>query len=221
LGRTGSRGGAAARARRSQEALAGALLGLLTSRDLRAVSISEVTKRAGVSRSTFYEHYSDVHDLATTVCLQVFDRLVEGAPMMNPEVLPSLRIDENPLLPLFAHVGEHAQLYRALLGPDGSARVINHLLHRISIRAYTNIRVDSRLTPAPGEPADIPFDPEAAVVAGVIVAAIMDWLRQGCPGSSAELAQAVWGPLLGAVSAGNGLGRSLVEPPGQPADQPA
>jgi Transcriptional regulator C-terminal region len=106
------------------------------------------------------------------------------------------------LLPVFRHIAEHATLYRSLLGPDGSARVINHLLHRIRISAYVNRRVlaSVRSTYADG-PGDIPHDPEAAFVAGALVGTVVDWLRRGCPGTPEELASAVWPKLLGAVSA--------------------
>jgi AcrR family transcriptional regulator len=205
------------RARRSKEALATALLALVADRDLNAISISDITKLAGVSRSTFYEHFADVHDLAATACLQVFDRLVADAPMIDPKVLESRRAQFNPLVPLFGHFAEHAALYRSLLGPDGSARVINHLMHRISVRAYTNIRIEGWIPPDPAaDPAEIPYDPESALAASVIIGAVMDWLRAGCPISSDELAQAVWPPLLAAVAAANGPAAGLI-PPSDPA----
>ncbi|WP_404188157.1 TetR/AcrR family transcriptional regulator [Streptomyces tauricus] len=146
------------RTRRSRSALETALRELIAERDLSQISVSDITKRAGVNRSTFYEHYADVHDLAAAACTTVFDELVAA----SPTAVPPLNAEGSPtvdLLPeLFAHVAEHAPLYRALLGDDGSARVINHLLHRMAIAAHVR-RV-------PAETAEATEPTEATETAG-------------------------------------------------------
>ena len=81
------------RARRSRAALRAALLDLITERGLNRIAVSDVTKRADVNRSTFYEHYSDVHELAADACTRMFDELiaagvVEPAPRKAPRTLP-------------------------------------------------------------------------------------------------------------------------------------
>ena len=204
------------RARRSKDALEAALLDLVADRDLAQISVSDITKRAGVSRSTFYEHYADVHSLAASACTDLFDELVEGTLLIDPQIVVSPGQD-NPLIAAFRHFAANARLYRSLLGPDGSARVINHLLQRIRVRTYVNRRILSvtptTVTPtAEGSPAgaddgpgDIPHDPEAAFVAGALVGIVVDWLRRGCPTTPEDLAAGVWPQLLGAISV-NGLG---------------
>ena len=67
------------RAQRSRAALEAALRECIGERDLSQISISDITKRAGVNRSTFYEHYCDMHDLAASACTAVFDELVAAA----------------------------------------------------------------------------------------------------------------------------------------------
>jgi AcrR family transcriptional regulator len=194
------------RARRSKHALEAALLELVADQDLAQISVSDITKRAGLSRSTFYEHYTDVHSLAESACTVLFDELLEGTLLIDPQIVDSADSRDNPLIPVFAHFAEHARLYRSLLGPDGSARVISHLLHRIRVGAYLNRRIEGAVpsTFADG-PTDNPHDPEAALVAGAIVGTVVDWLRRGCPGTPDGMAGAVWPLLLGAVSV-NGLG---------------
>jgi AcrR family transcriptional regulator len=190
------------RARRSKESLEAALLELVATRDLPQITISDITKLAGVSRSTFYEHYADVHELAVSACTAMFDGLVLGSHMIDPSILYSDQLGDNPLIPLLRHMAEHASLYRSLLGPDGSARVINHLMHRFRVSAYTNRRIQGpvQATYADG-PGDTPHDPEAALVAGALLGTISDWLRRDCPGTPEELAAAIWPQLRGAVSA--------------------
>ncbi|MEV7141136.1 TetR/AcrR family transcriptional regulator [Streptomyces tauricus] len=222
------------RTRRSRSALEAALRELIAERDLSQISVSDITKRAGVNRSTFYEHYTDVHDLAAAACTTVFDELVAA----SPTVVPPLNAEGSPtvdLLPeLFAHVAEHAPLYRALLGDDGSARVINHLLHRMAIAAHVR-RVPAKtaeateatetagatgatevaetlVRPAGGDPADIPHDPAAAFVAGAVLGTVIDWLRRGCPGTPETMAAALW-PLLTGTARAAGWGTEGPEAP--------
>lgn len=173
-----------------------ALLELIADRDLAQITISDVTKRAGVNRSTFYEHYTDLADLAASACTVHFDQFVESAP--RPRSGPDLAWTEHSLTGLFAHVAAHAHLYRTLLGAEGSARVINHLLQRITIGAHD--RGDTT-----GSTTERPHDPGAAFVAGAVLGAVIDWLALDCPGTPQQMATAV-APLLIAVASTGAFG---------------
>jgi AcrR family transcriptional regulator len=176
------------RVRRSRSALEAALRELVTERDLRQISVADLTKRAGVNRSTFYEHYVDVHDLAVAACTSTYDQLVAAAPIPHGQLTPDGTPLPNPLPALFTHVAEHAPLYRALLCDEGSARMINHLLHRITVAA----RVSRGLDTGEGAVPDTPHDPVSAFLAGAVLGTIIDWLRRDCPGTPEEIGAAIW-----------------------------
>ncbi|MFC8665674.1 TetR/AcrR family transcriptional regulator [Streptomyces sp. NPDC057199] len=219
------------RTRRSRSALETALRELIAERDLSQISVSDITKRAGVNRSTFYEHYTDVHDLAAAACTTVFDELVAASPAAVPPATPDGGPPDNPLPDLFAHVAEHAPLYRALLGDDGSARVINHLLQRMTVTAHisrspaqdtgpyeASVPADGAVPPAhladdPVATGSTPHDPAAAFVAGAVLGSVVDWLRHDCPGTPEEMGAALW-PLLIGIAAAAGW---ETERPGFPA----
>ena len=40
-----------------------ALLALLEKKDLEFITVTEITKKAGVNRSTFYLHYDNIYEL--------------------------------------------------------------------------------------------------------------------------------------------------------------
>ncbi|GHF40668.1 AcrR family transcriptional regulator [Amycolatopsis bartoniae] len=187
------------RSRRSRSALEGALLELIEERDLSQISISDVTRRAAVNRSTFYEHYTDVHDLAAAAGTELFDELIAAAHVLLPQQAAD---PAGALARVFGHVAAHARLYRALLDADGSARVINHLHQRIAIAIHVHLAGTDSPTHA-DDPAEIPHDPPAALLAGALLGTIMDWLRRGCPGSPEDLAARIWPHLVGAGSAGS------------------
>ncbi|MFG1700671.1 TetR/AcrR family transcriptional regulator [Nonomuraea sp. NPDC049309] len=118
------------RVRRTQAALARALLRLVEERDLSRIAVADVAELAGVSRSTFYDHYRDVHELAEAACTAMIDRLIESLPMPDVDAEDPLAEAAASLEAFFASLAEHAGLYRALLGPQGSARVADHIRRR-------------------------------------------------------------------------------------------
>ena len=185
------------RARRSRRALEQALLELVASTDLAQISVSDITKHARVSRSTFYEHYVDVHDLAAAACTDLFDELVQGLPLADPDLADTAAPVHNPLAPVFTHFAAHAALYRSLLGPDGSARVVNHLLHRLRGATRANLRFAAQESTLHFDAT--PDDPLHAIIAGAIVGTVVDWLEQDAPGSPETLAARVWPHLLAAA----------------------
>ncbi|WP_414506707.1 TetR-like C-terminal domain-containing protein [Streptomyces sp. NEAU-L66] len=188
------------RSRRSRTAMESALLELIGDRDLSQISVSDVTGRADVHRSTFYEHYTDVHDLAASACTEMFDQLLSATSALSvtgdssegdsSEGDSSKEGSHPSLTAMFAHVAEHRALYEALLGADGSARVINHLLQRMteSIRP----RLSAQLTDSEGGT----DDSAAAFVSGALLGAIADWLHRGCPGTPERFATAIWPQLV-------------------------
>ncbi|MGW0708139.1 TetR/AcrR family transcriptional regulator [Streptomyces sp. NPDC002643] len=239
------------RVRRTRAALQRALIDLVEERDLAHISVADVVERADVNRSTFYAHYQDVHELAEAACTSMIDDLIGVVLTLDPALpippdpsdAPSSSGDQGPseapgpagdhgpaedpdppLTAFFAHFAEHAGLYRSLLGPTGSARVIEHVRLRTTAAAHSSGQLpDTNAAPPPdtaspsdrqsGTPSDlrsgtssdvpsgIPHDVPAAFVAGALLGVATDWLRRGCPGTPAELT-ILTKPLLRRLSAG-------------------
>ena len=183
---------------RSRRTLEVALLALIEQHDLTTLSIADVTREAGVSRSTFYDHYTDLHDLAESACTDMFEALLVQAP-----VFVSLNVDpetSNPLVKLFQHVLTHRRLYSALLGPDGSARVMAYLLNRLTIAIHVNRALGKAdFATHRDDPAEAPLDVAASFAAGALLGVVVDWLRRGCPGTPASMAGQTW-PLMAAAA---------------------
>ena len=171
------------RVRRTQATLQRALIDLVQERDLSQISVADVADRADVSRSTFYDHYTDVHELAEAACTSMLDDLFGFALALDTAPAHPSPEDPDPALTaFFAHFAEHAGLYRSLLGPAGSARVIEHVRRRTTAAAHHS----GRLTPAGPPPPDtgspeFPLDVPAAFVAGALIGVAADWLQRGCP----------------------------------------
>ncbi|MFB9629647.1 TetR/AcrR family transcriptional regulator [Nonomuraea helvata] len=181
------------RVRRTRSALARALIQLVEQQDLSRISVSDVAEGAGVSRSAFYDHYRDVHELAEDACTAMIDGLIESMPALAFDAVDLAQEATQSLTEFFASLAEHAGLYRALFGPQGSARVVDHIRRRMAAVIHEHlVQADA------GEPREhVPHDVTAAFIAGALIGVAVDWLQCGCRRTPAEMATVTW-PLLNA-----------------------
>ncbi|BBF99886.1 MULTISPECIES: TetR/AcrR family transcriptional regulator [Pseudonocardia] len=102
---------------RTRRRLQDALLALARERLLETITVADVAEHAGVNRSSFYQHYTDKESLLA-------DALSAQATLAGADLseLVLADIGEQPpeaLLRWFAHLADHAVLYRQAL--DGAA----------------------------------------------------------------------------------------------------
>jgi AcrR family transcriptional regulator len=196
------------RVRRTQATLQRALIGLVGERDLSQITVAHVADRADVSRSTFYDHYQDVHELAEAACTSMLDDMFRSVLAIYAARGHPADPSEDPdpaLTAFFSHFAEHASLYRSLLGPAGSARVIEHVRRRTTAAFHYGRLALTGDTPPP-DPADspdFPLDVPAAFVAGALLAVATDWLQRGCPLTPLEMTS-LTRPQLAALRPGTG-----------------
>ena len=190
------------RVRRTRASLQRALIELVAEQDLSLISVADVVDRADVSRSTFYDHYRDVHELAEAACTSMIDDMLAPLTAIDPTATRPSREDPNPAVTAyFTHFAEHARLYHSLLGPTGSARVIEHVRQRTMATARL-----SPMLPAAGDtpkragtdPPEDTRDVPAAFVASALLGVATDWLQRGCPQTPRELT-VLTEPLLSAL----------------------
>src|SRR6266496_4941703 len=73
------------RVRRTRASLQRALIELVAEQDLSEIGVADVVDRADVSRSTFYDHYRDVHELAEAACASMIDDLLASLTTVRSE----------------------------------------------------------------------------------------------------------------------------------------
>ena len=108
------------RKRASMHKMEQVLIELLQAKELHEISVSDLCKRAGVNRSTFYANYMDIYDLA--------DKLrekLEGEVAALYEEEMTLGYNSNDYLKLFRHIARNQALYQTYfrLGYDEQHRV--------------------------------------------------------------------------------------------------
>jgi AcrR family transcriptional regulator len=106
------------RVRRTLERIKGALIRLLMEKDLKDITISELTKLAGINRGTFYLHYRDM----TEVFSRIEDEVVEDFSQYITKYKNRPALLRMPTLgELIRYIAMNEEICRALLRSRDSA----------------------------------------------------------------------------------------------------
>ena len=92
--------------RTTKKKLYNALIQLLQEKDLREITVRELTGLAGISRGTFYFHYADIYALME----QMEATQLEGLCSLLDGIVPNASQEEVPyaLVALFRYMEENA-----------------------------------------------------------------------------------------------------------------
>ncbi|MEU0488069.1 TetR/AcrR family transcriptional regulator [Nocardiopsis sp. NPDC006139] len=177
------------RARRTRAGLRAALLTLLADTAPERVTVSAVAREAGINRATVYQHYPDIDALVADAMEDALAHVARCAalcPLEAPE-----KGAPAPLVDLFAHVAEHAALYRTLLAGD--------FAHRLRAGVAGELRERFAAGARPPGTGGVPDRALAAHLSGGLVALIADRVAADAPAASAEEAAGVAWRLLAPV----------------------
>lgn len=106
----------------AQEALETAFLQLLQNKPVARISVTELCRRAGVNRSTFYAHYLDIYDLQDKVCKRFIDEIFLGTVQNigTPRQTDPFEITQAYTMRALQITLEHRDLCRLLIRPGSS-----------------------------------------------------------------------------------------------------
>jgi AcrR family transcriptional regulator len=151
------------RARRTRSRIDAAFVELLHRRAYGDIRVSDIAKKAGVGRPTFYAHFATKDDLLRSQ----FKRVV--APMLVAKPNIPERLDGTHF---FAHVGSAQYFYKALMGPNGGTapRVLRDCFEA---RVRQVLSLDATDKPSLTQSAT------ARSVASTLLAVVECWLEQG------------------------------------------
>ena len=75
------------RTRLTKSLIRRAFTDLLAEKSLQRITVREVCQRAGVNRSTFYAHYTDLYDLLTRIEEEMLEDFQQAlAPLLDPQL---------------------------------------------------------------------------------------------------------------------------------------
>jgi AcrR family transcriptional regulator len=182
---------------RTRHSLRNALLILIKEKEFDSISVEEITERANLGRATFYLHYKDKEDLLLDEFREIASNRVKILSEIPISILQlnqdSLDIANGdlpimPLLMIFEHAAQNADLYRILLKGKNSQRIAVQMRNIIahSINAIIQTRMESEFLV---KQIEIPVELLAAYFSGAMMSSITWWLEQKTPPQPDEMAQ--------------------------------
>ncbi len=181
------------RVRRTRKRIDAAFVELLHRRAYGDIRVSDIVKKAGVARPTFYAHYATKDDLLRSQ----FERII--ATMIQPAPGDEKRIDATHL---FAHIGSAQHFYKSFMGPNGGTapRVLRDCFEN-RVREILAIGNHSRTGLQQSAP--------TRFVAASLLTVLECWIEQGARETPQQV-QAIFsnlvGPGLRSIAASKGPG---------------
>ncbi len=105
-----------------------AFTSLLQQKPIQSISVKELCTVAGISRGTFYSHYTDIYDLMGQMEDELMEEVRRGLGKMlegDPGEPSLLKVTEG----LFCSLQENADLCTVTLGPHGDKEFAARLLN--------------------------------------------------------------------------------------------
>ena len=111
------------RKKESMERIEKVFIELLQTKALNEISVSDICKRAGLNRTTFYANYTDIYGLADAIRAKLE---IEVSDVYKDEITQGF--NSHDYLKLFRHIKENQIFYQTYfkLGYDNQYRIIRY-----------------------------------------------------------------------------------------------
>ncbi|UUT35544.1 TetR/AcrR family transcriptional regulator [Microbacterium elymi] len=166
---------------RTRQKLVDAYRDLLDENAAAPVTVSAVVRRAGVTRSSFYAHFSGLSDLAAVALTEFSEAMTELARIAVREGGHKREVNERLLVSLAQFLADRREIYGELLSRrDEYAHAVTTALVEQSLatlRTRAHLHADPQVT--------------ARYIGGGLVAVLSWWLEAGQDRTAEELARAL------------------------------
>lgn len=177
------------RVERTRAQLRGAVIELIEAHDGSSITVQELTRRAGVNRATFYQHYRDKDELIE----QTIDVLVDEVfNTCTPVLAGHERFESETVHPsvvdAYARIGARPEFFRRILGPGGEstcARIFTDRTVALTLKALDAQGVEEC-------PGSVPHEIRARASTAMFLSICAYWLENGCNERPDEIAAWYW-----------------------------
>jgi AcrR family transcriptional regulator len=170
---------------RTRQMLRDALITLILERGYDAISIQDITDKAGLRRATFYLHYRDKDELLFNILRDSFDHLVTDMESISGHSRTDygvMYVEYKVNLVIFQHVQENAALYRSIFNGHGAATITNFILTYLIERTKKDLlEYDCEF--------HVPMDVYVAYSSTTKLNMAIWWLNAGMPYSPEDMAE--------------------------------
>lgn len=124
------------RVKKTRQQLRTHLAQLMCEKSIQEITVKELVEKADINRSTFYLHYSDIHQLLDTLEQELLAEIIQVIDERNFSSL-----DENSLLflqDILRVLSNNLDICQALVGPNGDLAFV-HKIEQLVANGYQNI----------------------------------------------------------------------------------
>lgn len=150
---------------------------LILEKDYANVTIQDILDRSGVSRSTFYSHFSNKEGLLSSVCENIFDHVFSAqlTKEKDHDFSESSIFDYKHLIThTFYHFYDEQELIKAILISDGSSIFMNILRKRSSTLMEACVRSHTIYKD------DVPIELQIYQLTESFVSILCYWVKNDC-----------------------------------------
>lgn len=114
------------RIRKTRALLLNGLIELLKKKDIKDISVKELTNLADLNRGTFYLHYNDIHDMIHKIEDELFVEF-EGILDRNIDKNDGFCSPEKTILDIFTFLENNRDFAKVMMGEHGDLAFVNRL----------------------------------------------------------------------------------------------
>lgn len=174
------------RSLRTRSAIYQALIELIEEKGFEILTISDITRRANLNRSTFYLHFRDKSDLVLQLedeITQNFERILIKDLAINFKELEKMEAPLPMVVSMFTYFKENARLIGAMLDIKGDLSLQNQIIQVIQKNISLGFLMGIQ---------SIRFDVPAEYLFSYVISAhlgvVQTWIKKGCIESPEEMA---------------------------------
>lgn len=121
------------RVRKTRTLLLNGLVQLMKEKDIKDISVKELSDLVDINRGTFYLHYNDIYDMVEKIEEELF---VEFNNILDRDIPKGIQPDfpNSILADIFTFLERHRELAQVMLGPHGDLAFVNHLKNLVKER---------------------------------------------------------------------------------------
>lgn len=171
------------RVKRTRALLRDALIDLIVERnDYKSITITDITNRAGLSRTTFYLHFKDIDQLLFNTMRDIYVEIVEQHYAGHQTIVEAGAAD-------YEHIAQFAPFYRIMLGEHGSPAFRMQIEEFLIEETQKYIQTNYGVRP---EDTRLPLSMIVHYIVGGEVALMRWWIQNDCHYPPQEMSRMSW-----------------------------
>lgn len=159
------------RRQRTRQRLQQATVELLLEKGYQSLMIQDITDRADLGRGTFYIYFRDKEDIVWSIIQDGIDATTSKAHERFSHTVPP-QLEYYGYVILFKHADQHRDLYRAVLGRQGSATITGRVQDYIIAHFLSEVGIVPSFTDF-----NVPEEVLAQIVIGAVIRLMLWWLE--------------------------------------------